>query len=98
MIKRFLFAAGLFLLSVSVFSQTTANQGIQSITAEELKGYFYFLASDKMGGRAATSPEYEIALQYLATQFSAMELKPAIQSQTKYLADSGQIPNFVRNE
>lgn len=60
------------------FAQQTADEALLSITAEELKGHIYYLASDEMNGRVATSPEYAKAAEYVAAQFAAAGLEPAI--------------------
>ena len=41
-----------------------------------MKSHILFLASDAMKGREAGSPEYDIAAQYVASQFFAAGLKP----------------------
>ncbi len=64
------------LLSQVVFAQD--DKALESITADELKGHIYFLASDFMGGRVGPSEEYEIAAQYVGTQFAASGLEPII--------------------
>lgn len=42
-----------------------------------MKAHVMFLASDEMRGRDAGSPEYDIAAQYVASQFYAAGLRPA---------------------
>ena len=42
-----------------------------------LKSHVMFLASDALKGREAGSPEFDIAAQYVASQFYAAGLKPA---------------------
>ncbi|MDT8760439.1 M28 family metallopeptidase [Sphingomonas psychrotolerans] len=42
-----------------------------------LKSHIMFLASDQMRGREAGSPEYDIAAQYVASQFYEQGLRPA---------------------
>ncbi|MDV3458772.1 M20/M25/M40 family metallo-hydrolase [Sphingomonas sp. HF-S4] len=42
-----------------------------------LKGHIQFLASDALRGREAGSAEYDIAAQYVASQFYAAGLRPA---------------------
>ncbi len=42
-----------------------------------MKAHVVFLASDAMRGREAGSPEYDIAAQYVASQFYAAGLRPA---------------------
>ena len=42
-----------------------------------MRAHVLFLASDAMKGREAGSPEYDIAAQYVAAQFSAAGLRPA---------------------
>ncbi|QNE32292.1 M28 family peptidase [Sphingomonas sp. NBWT7] len=47
-----------------------------SAGAAAIKGHVMFLASDAMRGREAGSAEYDIAAQYVASQFFAAGLKP----------------------
>ncbi|PXA99446.1 aminopeptidase [Nostoc sp. 3335mG] len=42
-----------------------------------MKAHVMFLASDQLRGRDAGSPEYDIAAQYVASQFYAAGLRPA---------------------
>jgi hypothetical protein len=42
-----------------------------------MRAHVLFLASDALKGREAGSPEYDIAAQYVAAQFSAAGLRPA---------------------
>ena len=77
----------LFLLAVSSAFYTLSSQqleekaAIESITAGELRNHIYFLASDFMGGRLGPSAEYEIAAQYVAAQFAASGVKPAVKNE-----------------
>lgn len=57
------------------------NTGVESITADELKGHIYFLASDYLAGRVGPSAEYEIAAQYVGAQFAAAGLTPIIDTE-----------------
>ncbi|WP_010161027.1 M28 family peptidase [Sphingomonas sp. PAMC 26617] len=43
----------------------------------QMKAHVLFLASDALRGREAASPEYRIAAEYVAAQFSAAGLAPA---------------------
>jgi len=68
--------AGLVLLcSHSVFAQEGESSPINSITEAEMRDHIFFLASDYMGGRIGPSAEYEIAAQYVASQFAAAGLE-----------------------
>lgn len=62
----------------TVFSQGDAVAqpmgNVSGITAEELRGHVYFLASDEMKGRGTGTTEYMTAVQYAATQFRAAGL------------------------
>ncbi len=64
--------------AMSLFSQQQSDPALHSITAAELKNHLFFLASDYMNGRYAPGPEYEIAAQYVATQFRAGGVEPAV--------------------
>lgn len=58
-----------------------SDKALESITADELKGHIYFLASDFMNGRVGTSAEYEIAAQYVGAQFAAAGLEPFVKDE-----------------
>lgn len=73
-------------LASTAFAQTadlTPTQRNGVINAElpadqaAMKSHVMFLASDQMRGRDAGSPEYDIAAQYVASQFYAAGLRPA---------------------
>lgn len=51
------------------------NDGIETITAAELKSLVYFLASDEMEGRDTATLANRITSQYLAHQFESMDLQ-----------------------
>jgi len=65
-----------FLFSVHLNAQDKEHEALNSITAAELRGHIFFLASDYLNGRVGPSAEYEIAAQYVATQFAAANLEP----------------------
>lgn len=57
--------------SQSIFAQEAESYPTESITEAEMRDHIFFLASDYMGGRVAPSAEYEVAAQYVATQFAS---------------------------
>ena len=57
------------------------NNPLESITQAEIRDHIFFLASDYMNGRVGPSAEYEIAAQYVATQFAAAGLEPVIENE-----------------
>ncbi|NLS25280.1 hypothetical protein S2M10_02430 [Sphingomonas sp. S2M10] len=64
------------------FAQTAAERNAvitAPLPADQaaLKAHVMFLASDALKGREAGSPEFEIAANYVASQFYAAGLKPA---------------------
>ncbi|TFH36208.1 MAG: M20/M25/M40 family metallo-hydrolase [Bacteroidia bacterium] len=61
---------------VSAQSPQPATLPVESITAAELRDHIFFLASDYLGGRVATTAEYDIAARYVATQFASAGLMP----------------------
>ncbi len=63
-------------ISLLALATPLAAQGWQP-SEGELRSHVSFLASDEMKGREAGSPEYDIAAQYVASQFEALGLKPA---------------------
>jgi len=66
----------LVLFALTAMNGAYAQDPISSITADELKGHIYFLASDFMGGRVGPTKEYEIAAQYSGAQFKASGVLP----------------------
>ncbi|OFY50853.1 MAG: hypothetical protein A2X22_01465 [Bacteroidetes bacterium GWF2_49_14] len=67
----------LLLLGGTLCAQQT-DKGLSSITEAELRNHIFFLASDYMNGRVSTTPEYAIAANYVASQFKAAGLQPAV--------------------
>ncbi len=90
---RFLMPLPLLLAGTALNAQTTATpQQTPQVSAAQrnavinaplppdqaaMKAHVMFLASDAMRGREAGSEEYDIAAQYVASQFYAAGLKPA---------------------
>jgi hypothetical protein len=68
----------LFISAGSLRAQQQSDAGYKSISEDELRTHIYFLASDYMNGRVATTPEYAVAAQYVASQFAAVGLKPLV--------------------
>jgi hypothetical protein len=68
------------ILSVAprTYGQGAESSPLESITEAELRDHIYFLASDFLGGRVGTSKEYEIAAQYVASQFAEAGLEPLV--------------------
>lgn len=64
------------LLPTGVTGQAGGKSPQESITEAEMRDHIYFLASDYMKGRVGPSPEYEIAAQYVASQFAQAGLEP----------------------
>lgn len=58
-----------------------AQDPMESITKAELRNHIFFLASDYMNGRTGPSAEYEIAAQYVATQFAAAGIEAGISAE-----------------
>jgi len=59
-------------------AQQTDETSLNSITKAELRDHIFFLASDYLAGRVGPSAEYEIAAQYVATQFATAGIEPVI--------------------
>lgn len=57
-------------------AQNGQEAALSSFTVEEMKQHIYFLASDYLNGRHSPTHEYEIASQYVASQFLAAGLEP----------------------
>ncbi len=74
----------LVLLLVSVcgsINGQTKEGSLNSITRAEMRDHIFFLASDYMAGRVGPSAEYEIAAQYVGTQFSSAGLIPVVEQE-----------------
>jgi len=71
----------MLIVTGSANAKNNADLALESITAAELRDHIFFLASDYLKGRVATTPEYEIAAQYVSSQFSAAGLQPAIENE-----------------
>ncbi len=82
---RFSIAAVLLASSAPLLAQETAPAPAATAAAEAeltpeqalMRSHVMFLASDALKGREAGTPEYEIAAEYVASQFYAQGLKPA---------------------
>jgi Peptidase family M28/PA domain len=71
-VKRLFITTALAVLST--FAQPVLANEREEVA---LKAHVTFLASDAMRGREAGSQEYDIAAEYVASQFMALGLKPA---------------------
>jgi hypothetical protein len=58
--------------------------GAESITAEDMYGRIYFLASEALQGRDTPSPGLEAAAAYLVSEHRRMGLEPAGEQETFY--------------
>lgn len=74
--KRFLVPSPLLFLTAQA---PVATHPLAPLPPDQaaMRAHVLFLASDAMKGREAGSPEYDIAAQYVAAQFSAAGLRPA---------------------
>ena len=59
----------------NISGQETESSPLNSITEAEMRDHIFFLASDYLGGRIGPSAEYEIAAQYVASQFASAGLE-----------------------
>ncbi|WP_082441572.1 M28 family metallopeptidase [Sphingomonas sp. Leaf33] len=62
--------------AVNVAERNAITNAALSPAEAAMKAHVMFLASDAMKGRDAGSPEYDIAAQYVASQFYAAGLRP----------------------
>jgi len=70
------FGLGAFVAALLV--QPASAQGTDAVAqAERVRAHVTFLASDLLQGREAGSPGYDIAANYVASQFAQLGLKPA---------------------
>ena len=81
--RRFSIALTCLAFSVAAPAQDKAATAVAanaqaplSPEAAAMKAHVMFLAADAMNGREAGSPEYDIAAEYVASQFFAAGLKP----------------------
>ena len=74
-------AGMILIITGSLNAQAPLQDALNSITADELRSHIYFLASDYMNGRIGPSAEYEIAAQYVATQFAAAGIQPVVKEE-----------------
>ena len=61
---------------VDVAARNALTNAVLTPAEAAMKAHVMFLASDAMRGRDAGSPEYDIAAQYVASQFYAAGLRP----------------------
>jgi len=78
----------LFFLSlwmhVPVRGQDVPQEGLDSITPEEMKAHVYYLASDAMKGRNTPSPELDTCASFIARQFASYGLEPPSPEQSYF--------------
>jgi hypothetical protein len=67
----------LLFISAGLTAQTVPEQGLQSITPQEMRDHVYYLASDRMQGRDTPSPELDSCAAYIAREFASCGLRPA---------------------
>lgn len=70
---------GVFLLAAceQPVTDKKATGDVPVISAENIKAHVTFLADDALGGRDTGSKEYQIAANYVASQYKLLGLKPA---------------------
>ncbi len=54
-----------------------SERGFEQITADQIRNYLYFIASDEMEGRDTPSKGLDITAKFLATNLKLWNLKPA---------------------
>ena len=88
-------SAVLIMLPIALSGQAGEQSPQESITEAEMRDHIYFLASDYMKGRVGPSPEYEIAAQYVASQFAQAGLEP-IQTELECMDGFFQLVPFEK--
>ncbi|MEE4214120.1 MAG: M28 family peptidase, partial [Bacteroidales bacterium] len=78
--KMALLSAGIFFILCQLINAQSTDP-LESISEAELRDHIFFLASDYLNGRVGISPQYEIAAQYVATQFAAAGLQPVLENE-----------------
>ena len=94
-----LFVLFTFVFQSAAIAQTAARQNsparkaAQSITAEQLKEYLYFVASDEMEGRNTPSRGLDLTARFMGMMLARWKFKPAGDNGTFY-----QKMALVRNQ
>lgn len=70
-------ASILALLPATACAQSDDESFVPDIPSENIEAHIRFLAHDAMGGRAAGSDGYDIAANYVASQYRLIGLEPA---------------------
>ncbi|MFC2122048.1 M20/M25/M40 family metallo-hydrolase, partial [Bacteroidota bacterium] len=89
-------ATTILLMSGSLNAQNT-NAALKSITGAELRDHIFFLASDYLKGRVATTPEYDMATKYVESQFAAAGLEPIVKNEDGSMSYFQGVP-FARTK
>ena len=77
-IRFFLFVTIVLQFSGCQYEGKGGQKGTQELASpNNLSAHLTFLASDHLGGRDTGTPEFEIAAQYMASQFQQLGLTPA---------------------
>ena len=71
----FLLASLILFMPLALWGQAVPQEGIESITPEEMKAHVYYLASDAMQGRNTPSPELDTCAAYIAREFKSYGLQ-----------------------
>jgi len=90
-----LLAGFIFSLSGNLHAQPSTEKALNSISEAELRDHIYFLASDYMAGRVGPSAEYEIAAQYVASQFASAGVQAFIKNEEGELSYFQEVP-FIK--
>ncbi|VXC87269.1 M20/M25/M40 family metallo-hydrolase [Sphingomonas sp. AX6] len=72
------FATALLLSTATVASAQTVDPARSVITPAAMEAHVTFLSDDLLEGRDTGTPGYEIAARYVATQYRALGLEPAV--------------------
>ena len=78
LMQRLFFHSGRLLLSVVLLVASATAAKLEGTSAERYVDHVEVLAAPEMKGRGAGSPELERAGQYIAKQFEAVGLEPAL--------------------
>lgn len=75
--RRFWYVLALLYAATFAFALTISSKAFSSsLDIEQMSKDVHFLASDKLAGRAAFTPEIDQAADYIAKRFSAIGLQP----------------------
>jgi hypothetical protein len=81
--KNFLFVIVAIIFTTNAVAQIKSGDRNSEITSKEILTHISYLASDKLKGRATGSPEADLTVKYLTSEFKHYGLKPLFEKSFK---------------